>query len=141
MGAAMTCALCAVLSGCMSSGLDVAGSSSVDSTMATGSVPAGKSTDTISDELTVRNAVSSADIGKLGANPVPWANTNSGSAGVISSIEEKQQNGTLCRTFTTTRHSYQGIAKFDGNTCLLQNGEWHLMSFMPRDGGSPFTGE
>lgn len=123
---------CLALSGCMS-GLDIAGGASVDTSVATGSVPTGRSSDTVSDEVTVRNAVSSADIERTGGAPIAWANTSSGSAGVISNIAETRDNGTLCRDFITTRHSYQGIAQFRGRTCLLQTGEWHLMSFLPND--------
>ncbi len=120
------------LSGCMSAGLDLADSANVDRSLSTGSVPNTLNTDSLSDEVAVRNAVSSADVARTGGNPIPWANSNSGSAGVISSIVEDRSNGKICRRFTTTRHSYQGIAKFDGNTCLLGNGEWYLTSFGPR---------
>lgn len=118
------------LSGCMGAGLDVT-SRDVDRSVATGSVPI-RNTENLSDALTVRNAVSSADVTKMAGNPIPWANSSSGSAGVISSINEEQVNGVTCRRFTTTRHSYEGIAKFDGNTCMMQNGEWMLTSFGPR---------
>jgi len=120
------------LSGCMSAGLDLADTAAVDKSVSTGSLPAAVNRDSLSDEVTVRNAVSSADVARTEGNPIPWANSSSGSAGVISSIEEDRSNGQICRRFTTTRHSYQGIAKFDGNTCLLGNGEWYLTSFGPR---------
>lgn len=120
------------LSGCMGAGLDLADTANVDKSVSTGSVPGAIYGDSLSDEVTVRNAVSSADVAKTSGNPIPWANSSSGSAGVISSIEEDRSTGQICRRFTTTRHSYQGIAKFDGNTCLLGNGEWYLTSFGPR---------
>jgi surface antigen len=125
------CLTAATLSGCLG-GLDFAGSSQVDRTVATNSVPSTRNDEDTSDAMTVRNAVSSADVTRIAGNPIPWANSSSGSAGVISSIAEEQVNGTTCRRFTTTRHSYQGIAKFDGNACLLGNGEWYLTSFGPR---------
>nr|WP_307233227.1 RT0821/Lpp0805 family surface protein [Pararhizobium capsulatum] len=129
-GIVFVCLAGLLLSGCMGAGLDLT-SSDVDHSVATGSVPL-KNNDSLSDALTVRNAVSSADVSKVEGGPIPWANSNSGSAGVISSINEEQVNGVTCRRFTTTRHSYQGIANFDGNTCLMQNGEWMLTSFAPR---------
>lgn len=132
IGALSVCAASLALSGCMSS-LDLAGSGSVDTNVSTGSVPAGRSSDTVSDEVTVRNAVSSADVQRVGSAPIAWANTASGSAGVINNIAESHDNGTVCRDFTTTRHSYEGIAQFEGRTCLLQTGEWHLMRFLPHD--------
>ncbi|WP_455272443.1 RT0821/Lpp0805 family surface protein [Rhizobium herbae] len=130
-GIAAVCLTATTLSGCLG-GLDFAGSSDVDRTVATSSVPSVRNDEDNSDAITVRNAVSSADISKVVGNPIPWANSMSGSAGVISSISEEQVNGTTCRRFTTTRHSYQGIAKFDGNTCLLDSGAWYLTSFGPR---------
>jgi len=130
-GIAALCLTATSLSGCLG-GLDFSGTPDVDRTVSTSSVPAVRTDEDNSDAVTVRNAVSSADVTRVAGNPIPWANTSSGSAGVISSIAEEQVNGTTCRRFTTTRHSYQGIAKFDGNTCLLGNGEWYLTSFGPR---------
>lgn len=129
-GLAAVCLTGFVLTGCMGAGLDLA-ARDVDRSVATGSIPVSK-TENLSDAMTVRNAVSSADVSKVAGNPIPWANSSSGSAGVISSINEEQVNGVTCRRFTTTRHSYEGIAKFDGNTCMMQNGEWTLTSFGPR---------
>ena len=80
--------------------------------------------------VAVRNAVSSADLARIGGSPIPWANSASGSAGVISSIAENRDNaGRPCRDFVTTRHSYQGIANYSGRTCLASSGEWLLLAF------------
>lgn len=129
---AAVCLTMLVLPGCMGAGLGVFGTSSVDRSVATGTVPVAKTSDGLSDAVAVRNAVSTADISQGGTSVIPWANTASGSAGVISSIEEDHASGVLCRRFTTTRHSFEGIAKFDGRTCRLDNGEWYLTSFGPR---------
>ncbi|ASY55565.1 MULTISPECIES: RT0821/Lpp0805 family surface protein [Sinorhizobium] len=128
---AALCLTVLALPGCMGGGLDLFGSSSVDRSVATGTVPVAKTSDGLSDAVAVRNAVSSADI-TASSNAIPWANASSGSAGVISSIEEDRASGVLCRRFTTTRHSFEGIAKFDGRTCQLDNGEWYLTSFGPQ---------
>ncbi|QRM56840.1 hypothetical protein F3Y30_08365 [Sinorhizobium sp. BG8] len=113
----------------MGTGLDLASSMKVDKVVKTGSVP-GFAKDNASDESTVRNAVTSTDLSRNGGNPISWANTASGSAGVISSIAEThEETGRVCRDFTTTRHSYQGIAKFAGRTCTTNNGDWMLLSF------------
>ncbi|MDP9808474.1 hypothetical protein J2W42_001312 [Rhizobium tibeticum] len=120
------------LSGCVSSGLDLFGSSKVDRSVATGTVPQPAPTsDSISDEMTVGNAVTSADIQGLEGRPLPWANASTGSAGVIDTIVENTDSGQVCRQFRTTRHSYVGIAKFYGKTCLVGGGNWQLMSFQP----------
>ena len=115
-----------LLSGCMS-GLDLFSGSKVD-TVRTGSVA--NNAERLTDEITVRNAVSSADLARTGASPIPWANSASGSAGVINSIAESRDNaGRPCRDFVTTRHSYQGIANYSGRTCLGNGGEWLLLAF------------
>lgn len=115
------------LSGCTSS-LDLFGSGKVD-TMSTGTIPAKRTTTSVSDEVTVQNAVSSADLSKITGSPLPWANTATGSAGVVSTIREARTEGHLCRAFTTTRHSYEGIAQFNGQTCMTGSGEWMLTAF------------
>ncbi|RWX77211.1 hypothetical protein EPK99_16330 [Neorhizobium lilium] len=116
------------MTGCTSS-MDLFGSDKVDR-ISTGAVP-GKtnSAGAVSDEATVRNAVTSADLSKVATAPVPWANTATGSAGVVSSIREDKGQGHVCRAFTTTRHSYEGIAMFSGQACLTDSGEWLLTAF------------
>ena len=118
----------ALLSGCMS-GLDLFADSKVDSTIRTSTVANGN-VERLSDEVTVRNAVSSADLARTEGAAIPWANSASGSAGVISSIAENQDTaGRPCRDFVTTKHSYQGIANFTGRTCMGNSGEWLLLAF------------
>ncbi len=102
----------------------------VDRSVKTSTIPqAAPTSDSISDEVTVGNAVTSADISKTAGQPLAWANASTGSAGVIDKIVENNDSGVICRQFTTTRHSYVGIAKFAGKTCLVNSGNWQLMSF------------
>lgn len=115
------------LTGCMAGGLGLFGDEKVDRSIATGTV-AGSHVNGSSDEMTVQNAVSSADLSKLGSDPLPWANASTGSAGVVTAIREQKQGGFVCRDFSTTRHSYEGIAYFSGKTCAVGPG-WRLMSF------------
>ncbi len=116
------------LTGCTSS-MDLFGGDKVDR-LSTGSVPtAAKSGASVSDEMTVRNAVTSADLAKVAGTSIPWANTATGSAGVVSSIREDKNQGHVCRAFTTTRHSYEGIAMFSGQACLTDSGDWLLTAF------------
>jgi hypothetical protein len=118
------------LTGCMTGGMDFLSSAKVDRSVSTGTVPqAVVTTDTVSDETTVRNAVTSADLTKLNGQPLPWANASTGSAGVIDTIVEKSDAGEICRQFRTTRHAYDGIANFYGKTCLVGAGNWQLLSF------------
>lgn len=120
-------AVAATLSSCTSS-LDLFGGDKVDR-MSTGTIQAKRNPTTMSDEVTVQNAVSSADLSKVSMSPLPWANTTTGSAGVVSSIREGRNQGHICRDFTTTRHSFEGIAQFTGQTCLTNSGDWMLTSF------------
>lgn len=120
--------MCAPLGACMGSGFGLM-DSGVDSNVTTQSTGAKKNSDTASDEATIRNAVSSADLGKLKGEPLPWANTDTGSAGVVSAISQTQAGELTCRDFTTTSHSFNGIAKYRGTTCLTPSGEWKLLNF------------
>ncbi|WP_454287917.1 RT0821/Lpp0805 family surface protein [Rhizobium arsenicireducens] len=115
------------ISGCFGGGMDLFGSD-VDRSISTHTVSTRKSDEGRSDELTVQNAVSSADLSRAG-NPLPWANAATGSAGVVTTIQEQKANGVVCRDFSTTRHSYEGIASFSGKTCTTGSGQWQLMSF------------
>ena len=115
-----------LLSGCTST-LDIFSTSKVDTAVKTSSVRPAE--DRLDDETTIRNAVSSVDISRNAGNPIPWANSASGSAGIISSIaENRDPTGRICRDFVTTRHSYQGIARFAGRTCAAGSGDWLLLS-------------
>jgi hypothetical protein len=118
------------VSGCFGGGM-MPGLDSTDKTLITGSIPSAAQapSDTLSDETTVRNAVSSADVSKMGTVSIPWANTSTGSAGVINAITEENNGSYVCRTFMTTRHSYRGISNFVGKACLVGSGEWQLVSF------------
>lgn len=122
-------AICLIpLSGCMSSGFDFA-DTAVDKGARTASVPGGRA-DGTSDAATVRNAVSSTDLTRNAGTPIPWANTVSGSAGVVSSVSElSDEAGRKCRDFTTTLHSYSGVANYDGRTCVGRDGMWMLTRF------------
>jgi hypothetical protein len=128
---AMLCITCLAmpLAGCTSMDL-FSSSEKVDRSIATGTVPAKNQSETsLSDETTVRNAVSSADLAKVGASSLPWANTATGSAGVVEAIREDHDQGRTCRAFRTTRHSYEGIAVFAGQTCMTGSGDWMLTAF------------
>ncbi len=115
------------ISGCFGGGMDLFGSD-VDRSISTNTVAQKNTAEGRSDELTVQNAVSSADLSRTGS-PLPWANATTGSAGVVTAIEEQKSNGVVCRNFSTTRHSYEGIAYFSGKTCTAGSGQWQLMSF------------
>lgn len=85
----------------------------------------------LSDEATIRNAVSSADIEAAAAAPLAWANADTGSRGTITGLTERKDNGRLCRSFTTTRESFDGVALYRGETCLLGGGGWLMRPLDP----------
>jgi hypothetical protein len=121
------------LSGCTTGGMDLFSSAKVDKSVTTSAVPnAPAASDTVSDEATVRNAVTSADLSKLKGQPLPWANASTGSAGVIDTIVENNATGQVCRNFRTSRHAYDGIANFYGKTCLVGDNDWQVMAFRPQ---------
>jgi surface antigen len=104
----------------------------VDRTILTSSTPASAlpiDQDRASDQATIRNAVSSADIQELGGQAVPWANSDTGSRGSITELAESRHNGQLCRRFTTSRESFDGISLFKGEVCLAGAGSWRMQDF------------
>jgi surface antigen len=121
------------LTGCVAGGMDFLSSPKVDHSVTTGTIAHAQApADAVSDEATVRNAVTSADLTKLKGQPVPWANASTGSAGVIDTIVENDASGQVCRQFRTSRHAYDGIANFYGKACLADGGEWQVLSFQPQ---------
>ena len=83
----------------------------------------------LSDAATVRNAVSSADVAQMERDPISWANADTGSRGAINSLVEKKEAGILCRQFTTTRESFDGVAMYQGKACMAGPGTWQILAF------------
>jgi hypothetical protein len=118
------------LTSCVSGGMDLLSRAKVDRTSTSGAVPqAPVTTNSMSDETSVQNAVTSADLSKTEGQLLPWANAATGSVGVIEMIVEQSDSGLICRQFRTTRHAYDGIARFDGKTCMIDSGNWKLVNF------------
>lgn len=105
-----------------------------DPGLVTGSVPQQTDLDRsqLSDEITVKNAVTSADLGAIAGQPIAWVNQNTGSRGAVTRIVEAKDDTGLCRQFETSRESFEGIALFSGKACLKDDGEWSMLSFSPR---------
>lgn len=126
-GISVTACMLAMLTGCVS--LDLFGGEKVDRSLSTASVPNNQNTQTQSDDATIRNAVTSADLAKISDSPLPWANAATGSAGVVTAIREDRTSGFVCRDFDTTRHSFEGVASYSGQACLSETGEWLMTRF------------
>jgi hypothetical protein len=82
-----------------------------------------------SDQTTIGNAVSSADIEQLGGQAVPWANAGTGSRGSITELAELKGRGQTCRRFKASRESFDGVAMFEGELCLAGAGGWRMQGF------------
>lgn len=120
------------LSGCVSPNMDVLSTVKVDRTGTMGFVRQSRSTtDSVSDETAVRDAVTSADLTNTEGQRLPWTNAATGSVGIIDAIVENTNSGVVCRQFRTTRHAYDGVFKYHGRACLVDNGRWQLLSFRP----------
>jgi hypothetical protein len=125
-------ALAIPLAGCGAGGFslekaEVDRSIVTSSTSASPAAPAASDTD--SDQTTIGNAVSSADIKELGGQAVPWANSGTGSRGAITELVEFKDAGRTCRIFTATRESFDGVALYKGQLCMAGAGGWHMQAF------------
>lgn len=106
----------------------------IDRSIVTSNVPSTNSdtaTDAgfAADQITVRNAASSADLEELGGQPVPWANADTGARGSISAIAETRIRGELCRVFSVTRESFDGVILYRGRICMMGPGAWRIEEF------------
>ena len=115
-----------VLSGC--AGGSILEQAEVDASIVTGSVSAGQAGQD-PDAAAIRNAVTSADIEQLGGKAIAWANPATGSRGSIASVTEYREKNVLCRRFTASRESYDGVMLYNGDACLRDNGYWWMRSF------------
>ncbi|MEZ5810721.1 MAG: RT0821/Lpp0805 family surface protein [Rhizobiaceae bacterium] len=124
------------VSGCASGGLEMLGVGT-DGEIKTGSVadspaaPKKAGTEVWSDEMTIRNAVSSANLTDLGDEPLAWANADTGSQGAITQIRETEHKGLRCRRFVASRESFEGVSLYVGEACLQGNGLWLMREFGP----------
>jgi hypothetical protein len=105
----------------------------IDRSIITSSAPSpgtpAASTDKDSDQTTIGNAVSSADIQQLGGQAVPWANAGTGSRGSITELVELKDSGLTCRRFAATRESFDGVALYKGELCIAGTGGWRMQEF------------
>ncbi|RWM39633.1 RT0821/Lpp0805 family surface protein [Mesorhizobium sp.] len=120
------------LAGCGAGGFSLE-KAAIDRSIVTSSTPSSSappaSSDTDSDQTTIGNAVSSADIQELGGQAVPWANAGTGSRGAITELMELKDGGLNCRSFTATRESFDGVALYKGELCMAGAGGWRMQEF------------
>lgn len=124
-------AFCAVLAGCGGGmGLrQIEADKSILTSAVTPDASHVSDSQTISDQTTIRNAVSSANVEELGGQALSWANADTQSRGAIFELKEVREKAVLCRKFRTSRESFEGVALYAGETCLGRDGAWYMRSF------------
>jgi surface antigen len=132
LNAALLAAAMLPLCACASGGFSLE-KAEVDKTILTGDISERGAPiadpERLSDEVTIRNAVSSADIEELAGAPLPWANAGTGSRGAITALAEHKEDGALCRRFTTSRESFDGVGLYRGEICMAAPGAWRMETF------------
>ena len=73
--------------------------------------------------------VTSADVETLAGAPLPWANAETGARGQVTGIVETKGKGTLCRSFSASRESFDGIGMYRGEACMVASGAWRMQRF------------
>jgi hypothetical protein len=120
-----------VLCGCGAGGFSLE-QADIDKSIVTSSVSSASASGDatlVADQATIRNAVSSADVETLAGKELAWANAETGSRGTIMRLAEDKMAGRLCRRFTTTRESFDGVALFRGEACMVGTGAWRIENF------------
>ncbi|MBW3096944.1 RT0821/Lpp0805 family surface protein [Pseudohoeflea coraliihabitans] len=116
--------------GCMSSSSDPVAALKIDPSITGSITPLSVDADVMSDERVIARAVGAADP-KV---PSPWANNQTGAAGVISAVFEIRKGKGNCRSFRTSRHGFDGIALYEGVACQAPDGAWTLSAFERSEG-------
>jgi hypothetical protein len=120
-----------MLAGCGVGGFSLE-KAAVDHSIVTSNVPAtsvAADYGLVADQVTIRNAVSSADLEQMAGQPLAWANADTGSRGQITGLAESKAKGELCRDFAATRESFDGIALYKGRICMVGAGTWRIDDF------------
>ena len=114
-------------SACSRSGLNPAKALAIDPVTTATIQPLSADADILADSAIARDVVVEAAAVDF-VTPLPWANPETGAAGVITALAETRNDRGVCRTFSTTRNGFDGVAQFDGQACQV-NGEWELVRF------------
>jgi hypothetical protein len=124
-------ALVLVASGCTSRApsLESMGFDQIKTGSISGSRAVAPDAERMSDETTIRNAVSSANLDDAAAGRLAWANSQTGSRGEVFGLVEYMDESRLCRRFRVSRESFQGISLFRGEVCMSMAGEWWVRTF------------
>jgi hypothetical protein len=121
-------AMTLMLAGC-GGGYSMSKAADENAGVTTASVATQPDTQMVSDQSTIRNAVSQADLTTMDRTGMSWTNNETGSRGSISSISEYAESGATCRKFVVSRESYSGVNLYDGDACLVNGRDWKLRAF------------
>lgn len=115
------------MTGCLSGGFGLGDKSGVDQQLVTGSIPVYPMLQSDDDVITMAVSVANPKRGSL--QNIPWSNIGTGTTGIISYVGERRSVTEICREFITSKHSYDGIAQFQGKICRTRMGKtWNLES-------------
>lgn len=122
----------AMLAGCGTAGFSLE-SAVPDRSIVTGSVSQQQASPVdsvkVSDEAIIRAAVSSAVVEDVNEGGIGWANAATGSRGTIRDLHETRESSILCRRFTASRESFEGVHMYQGEACLGPARVWVTRSF------------
>ncbi len=119
---------CLCLSGCVSGGSSAVSALAIDETTTAAITPLSAESEILSDETVIRDLVANLSEDELVVSQ-PWSNSLTGSAGVVSNFTTLTDGARTCRLFQTTRHSFDGVALFNGRVCRRPDGGWDLIGF------------
>ena len=106
----------------------------IDRSATTGSIagPGAAPDGRLSDEAAIRSTVAAWMPGEVPPDAVPWVNSNTGSTGSIVRVADTARDGALCRAFSASRESFDGVSAYDGRACSEKGGPWTVLSLERR---------
>ena len=139
-GISLACALLLWGCGAVEVPLGLGSNETEENTLVTGSVAESGVTDVDpADWQTVQNAISMSFSTLEDGSTTQWSNEATGSNGsIVPSGPGATEEGTFCRTFSTTLDSISGVERFDGKACRQANGTWKITKISP-SGPAPGT--
>ena len=115
------------LTGCMGGGFALELGQAPDRSFISGSI--GNEQAPPSNDDIIRDTVAGADLGSGLWHDIEWTNPATGDGGVVSYIREDRAVGSVCRAFIASKHSYDGIAQYQGEICRSRmSRDWTLQS-------------
>jgi surface antigen len=85
-----------------------------------------------SDDRIILSTVVAAPVSGSTTIQLPWVNRENGDSGSVSVIRETDEGQSVCRNFTVSKQSYDGISQMSGKACRAKTGVvWTLQSLEP----------